>query len=128
VATLVPNCICYTYKPAQTLEAGITPRSVAAGDFNSDGKPDLAVANSGSTTVSVLLGNGDGTFQAKRDFAAGGEPWSVGVGDFNSDGKLDLAVADRAEDSRVGMMGNDDRAVQASRFNEAGDRLHTKQR
>ncbi|TLY46615.1 MAG: VCBS repeat-containing protein [Nitrospirae bacterium] len=120
VATLVPNCICYTYKPAQTLEAGITPRSVAAGDFNSDGKPDLAVANSGSTTVSVLLGNGDGTFQAKRDFAAGGEPWSVGVGDFNSDGKLDLAVANTAANTVSVLLGNGDGTFPAAPFYGVG--------
>ena len=53
---------------------------------------DLAVANV-SSGVSVLLGNGDGTFQAAVDFGAGSEPRSVAVGDFNGDGKLDLAVA-----------------------------------
>ena len=63
------------------------------GDFNGDGKPDLAVANSGSNNVSVLLGNGDGTFQAAVNYAAGNAPNSVAVGDFNGDGKADLAVA-----------------------------------
>ena len=73
--------------------------SVAVGDFNGDGKPDLAVANNysntyGTGTASVLLGNGDGTFQTPQNFAAGTSPESVGVGDFNGDGKPDLAVAD----------------------------------
>ena len=78
---------------AGTFGAGSDPLSVAVGDFNGDGKPDLAVANSGSNNVSVLLGNGDGTFQAAVNYGAGTEPYSVAVGDFNGDGKPDLAVA-----------------------------------
>ena len=62
------------------------------GDFNHDGHPDLAVANSGSNDVSILLGNGDGTFQGPLTFAAGSSPRSVAVGDFNGDGSPDLAV------------------------------------
>src|SRR5439155_1336427 len=72
---------------------GNDPRSVAVGDFNGDGKPDLAVANSGSDRVSVLLGKGDGTFQPAVNYGAGADPWSVVAGDFNHDGKADLAVA-----------------------------------
>jgi hypothetical protein len=64
---------------------------VAVGDFNGDGIPDLAVAN--GSAVSVLLGNGDGTFQAPVSYAAGIGPIFVAAGDFNGDGKLDLAVA-----------------------------------
>ena len=52
--------------------------SVAVGDFNGDGKADLAVANSCSDNVSVLLGNGDGTFQAAVNYAVGSEPASGG--------------------------------------------------
>ena len=62
------------------------------GDFNFDGKADLAAANSGSTTVSVLIGNGAGTFQAARNFAAGSGPMAAALGDFNGDGRPDLAV------------------------------------
>ena len=51
--------------------AGDAPVSVALGDVNGDGRPDLAVANSTSNNVSVLLGNGDGTFQPPVNFAAG---------------------------------------------------------
>src|SRR5205823_5392127 len=64
---------------------------VAIGDLNGDGKPDLAVANLYPSTVSVLLGNGDGTFGAKTDFDGGG--YWVATGDLNGDGKPDLAVA-----------------------------------
>jgi hypothetical protein len=65
---------------------------VAIGDLNADGKLDLAVANFSSGTVSVLLGNGNGTFGAKRDYATGVNPVCVGIGDVNGDGKPDLAV------------------------------------
>jgi hypothetical protein len=72
--------------------------AVAVGDFNGDGKPDLAVANGGrrSPTVSVLLGNGDGTFQTAVTYPVGRKSADVAIGDFNGDGNLDLAVVDRA--------------------------------
>ena len=73
--------------------AGDSPFSVAVGDFNGDGKQDLAVANLLQTDVSILLGDGAGNFSAPTNFAAGGSPVSVAVGDFNGDGKQDLAVA-----------------------------------
>src|SRR3989454_1099942 len=72
---------------------GFNPASVAVGDFNGDGKRDLAVANYNSSTVSVLLGNGNGTFQPAVTLAVGANPLAVAVGDFNRDGKLDLVVA-----------------------------------
>ncbi|PYJ97759.1 MAG: VCBS repeat-containing protein [Verrucomicrobia bacterium] len=82
-----------SFQPAISFGAGTSPGSVAAGDFNSDGKPDLVVANLDSHNVSMLLGNGDGTFRAAVNYGAGMDPVSVAVGDFNGDGKLDLAVA-----------------------------------
>lgn len=74
---------------------GGNPQAVVAGDFNGDGKLDLAVADSTSNKVSVLLGNGDGTFQAKVDYITGTTPLGITVGDFNGNGFLDLAVTDR---------------------------------
>ena len=67
--------------------------SLTLGDVNGDGKPDLVVANAGSNTVSVLLGNGNGTFKPQQTFATGSYPVSVTVGDVNGDGKPDLVVA-----------------------------------
>jgi len=72
---------------------GISPLGAAVGDFNGDGKQDLAVVNTGSANVSILLGNGDGTFQPAVNYSVGGSPGYVAVGDFNGDGKLDLAVS-----------------------------------
>jgi FG-GAP-like repeat len=61
-----------------------------AADLNADGRPDLAGA--GANAVSVMLGNGDGTFRAKTDFPVGTQTQAVAAGDLNSDGKLDLVV------------------------------------
>src|SRR6266446_3050476 len=108
--------------PAQTvsfiarrdLAAGRSPDSVAVGDFNGDGKLDLAVANFDSNDISVLLGNGDGSFQAALTFAAGSSPVSVAVGDFNGDGKLDLAVANSGSSYPSVLLGNGDGTFQAA--------------
>jgi hypothetical protein len=86
-----------TFQAAQNFPAaGTYPGSVVAGDFNGDGRLDLAVAaNQGSSlqgTVSILLGNGDGTFQAAQNFPVGSYPSSVVVGDVNGDGVPDLVV------------------------------------
>ena len=72
---------------------GSTPDSVAVADLNGDGKLDLIIANAGSNTVSVLLGNGAGGFGPATSFNVGTGPASVTVGDLNGDGKLDLVVA-----------------------------------
>ena len=78
---------------------GANPRSVALGDLDGDGKPDLAVANSGSNTVSVLRNTATsgsistGSFAAKVNFTTGTTPNSVAIGDLDGDGKPDLAVA-----------------------------------
>jgi hypothetical protein len=76
------------------------------GDFNGDGKHDLATANDPSNNVSILLGNGQGGFSAAANFAAGNAPSSVAVGDFNRDGKLDLAVANYVGKNVSILLGN----------------------
>jgi hypothetical protein len=85
-----------TFATQVTYAVGTNPVSVATGDFNQDGITDLVVTNEGAsgagTTVSVLLGNGNGTFQAAKPYTTGSGPYSVAVGDFNGDGLPDLAV------------------------------------
>src|SRR4029453_11386834 len=78
---------------------GVGPVSVAVGDLNGDGKPDLVVANFNSNNVSVLLnktlpGASALSFAQKQDVATSEGPIYVTTGDLNGDGKLDLAVVD----------------------------------
>jgi hypothetical protein len=102
-------------------DAGIGPTSVAVGDFNGDGKPDLAVANQGSDNVSVLLGQGDGTFLTAVSYPIGTYPLSVAVGDFNGDGKQDLAVAGGGNNGTVSvLLGNGDGSFQKAVSYAAG--------
>jgi hypothetical protein len=103
-STLADVCSVPTFEPPRAFTTGTNSVFVASGDFNGDGKPDLAVAYQGSYDstgkicctdggISVLLSNGDGTFQTGVNYAAGTSPVFVAVGDFNGDGKPDLAVA-----------------------------------
>jgi VCBS repeat-containing protein len=89
------------------LGANSGPSSVAVGDFDRSGIPDLVVANSGSNTVSVLVGSGTGSFRAATSFAAGDTPASVAVGFLDGDADLDLAVADLGSRSVSVLLGGD---------------------
>src|SRR5205807_215868 len=79
-------------------------RSVAVGDFNGDGKQDIAAAGAGG--VFVLLGNGAGGFGAATNFPAGTLPNSVAVGDFNGDGKEDIVTANQTSNNVSILLGN----------------------
>src|SRR5260370_168695 len=98
--TLEDRCLL-SFSPAVIYPVGLHPYAVVTADFNSDGRLDLAVANYASNTVSILLGNADGTFQLAVNFATGVGPLSLGVGDFNGDGKLDLVTANQGGDVSV---------------------------
>jgi hypothetical protein len=68
-------------------------------DLNGDGVADIVTANAGDDTVSVLLGNGGGTFQAHQDYAVGKKPVAVALGDFNNDQRPDIVTANQSGNS-----------------------------
>jgi len=90
---LTASALATDFAAPVSYPVGIAPHPVVSADFNGDGKLDLAVANSGSGNVSILLGKGDGTFEAAVNYdAAIADPLALSKGDFNNDGKPDLAV------------------------------------
>jgi hypothetical protein len=95
---------------SHTTGTGSGPVAIATGDFNGDGVIDLAVANSLTNNVIVLLGVGDGTFGAASgsptSTGAGSAPSSLVVGDFNGDGKADLAVSTTGISTITVLLGN----------------------
>jgi VCBS repeat-containing protein len=90
----------------ETLSTGTNASSVAIDDLNGDGHLDLAVANAGSNTISVFLGDGDGTFSAATPYPTGTNPLSVAIGDLNGDGRLDLAIANHDSNTVSVLLGN----------------------
>jgi hypothetical protein len=92
-----------------------SPTAPGIGDFNGDGKLDLAVAEQFGTIsqVEILLGNGNGTFSAGAIYSVGSSPTSVAVADFRGNGKLDLAVATLVGGTDV-LLGNGDGTFQAN--------------
>jgi hypothetical protein len=95
---------------ASPVPVGEGPVSIVVGDFNRDGKPDLAVANQFSNNVSILLGNGSGGFTpaTTSPVRAGSGPYFVAVSDFNRDGNPDLAVANHHSNNVSILLGNRD--------------------
>ena len=90
------------------ITVGSSPQSMATGDFNGDGVPDLAVANFNNGNMTVLLGTGTGTFNAakKSPFMVGNNPRGVGVGDFTGNGIQDLLAANSADDNLSVLLGS----------------------
>jgi len=77
---------------SQTYPTGLSPASVNIGDFNQDSILDLVVTNNGSHTLSLMLGNGNGTFQTQQFYSTGNGsgPGEITTGYFNNDSLLDL--------------------------------------
>ena len=102
-----------TYLPRVTYAAGRRPAEARILDVNGDGKPDLVVENYNSDTLSVMLGNGDGTLQTKVDYATGDGPWSMAVGDVNGDGKADVVTGNYFGSSASVLLSNGDGTFKA---------------
>ena len=92
---------------------GTNPIGIAVGDFNGDGKLDVAVACSNSNSVSVLINNGT-TLQAAVSYSVGNAPVSLVSVDLNGNGKLDLAVANQGSSEISTLSGNGDGTFQAA--------------
>jgi hypothetical protein len=129
-----------TFKPGVDYVAGPWTTAVMVGDLNHDGKLDLIAVNgtcpgvpcfTPTSSISVLLGNGDGTFRAPVDYTVGLRPVAGVVGDFNKDGELDVAVSNDFDSTVSVLLGNGDGTFQNQRvlpigpkptFNGAGVR------
>ncbi len=106
--------------PRTDIAVGNAPVAVAAADFNNDGRLDLAVVNQSSKTVSILLGNGDGTFQPQQTFSTGALPSAIAVGDFDGNGKLDLAITNQGDNTVTILLGNGDGTFQPQKIFPTG--------
>lgn len=102
-----------TFASAVNWAVGQTPVAVVVGDFNEDGRRDIAVSNdnAASNSVSILLGGGtaavgNGTFAAAATYPAGQNPYGLATGDFNEDGITDLAVACNTTTGVAILLGN----------------------
>jgi len=107
-----------------TYATGDGPHGVVVGDLDGDGNQDLALANTVSGDVSVLLGNGDGTFQPATAYGGGGWPYSLSLGDFDNDGDLDIAVPNNNNDDVSVLLGNGDGTFQSPVDYASGDGPH----
>src|SRR2546423_9801791 len=114
-----PNGLGKSFAPAVNYAVGTNPVFVVAGDilstnpgahipidFNHDGKRDIVAVNRASNSVSVLLGNGNGTFQGAHSYASGTDPVAAAANDLNGDGATDLVVANNSADSYTVLLAN----------------------
>src|SRR5713226_5352109 len=107
-SALYPQSGCFS--PAVSYAIGSNPRAVVFGDFNKDGKLDMATAGFGNS-ICISLGNGDGTFQNAHCYGSGLEAFtsnSLAVADFNKDGNLDLVIASDNTNSVAVLLGKGD--------------------
>ena len=117
-AALGQGVTSLSWHNSQSIATGSYPSSIASGDFNGDGIPDMAVVNPNSNTLTILLGNGDGTFKATATSPqTGSNPVFVAVGDFNNDGKADLAVANFNSNTLTILLGNGEGTFTATAVN-----------
>jgi hypothetical protein len=100
----------FSFANGSPITVGNFPQAVKIGDFNGDGLQDLAVANAKDNTISILLGNGDGTFTPATGspIAVGSFPFFVAVADFDRSGTADIAVSNDNDNTVSILLGNGD--------------------
>jgi hypothetical protein len=100
----------FTAAPTPTFPTGAAPQAISVADVNGDGKLDLIIANNQGASLTILLGNGDGTFTAApgSPVTVGNGPYAVAVADLNGDGKLDLVTANFGDNTLSILLGNGD--------------------
>ena len=98
-----PGCF---FDRQEIYDVGVNPSSIALGDFNGDSNLDVVVTNQGSNTISLLFGNGDGTFKCQTTLSVGKSPASVAIGDLNGDAFPDFVVANSGSDNISIFLGN----------------------
>lgn len=106
---------------APTVKYGSVTINEPIQSLKSAGVLDLAITNETDDTVSILLGNGDGTFQPQQTFATGGAPDAIAIVNFNNSGALDLAVANNLDATVSVLMGNGDGTFQAQQAYAVGN-------
>src|SRR5205823_581557 len=119
---LPPSPHALFFGSSTSFTTGISPVAEATGDFNHDGNPDVVTANRDGNTVSVLLGNGNGTFQNKFILPTGVQPVHIVTGDVNGDGNLDFVVANSDSNSVSVILGNGDGTFKTQTVFPVGNR------
>jgi hypothetical protein len=114
-------CPTPQFGAARAFPAGETPIQLCILDLNKDGKPDIVSASNNGHAVSVLLGNGDGSFKAKVDYDTGDNPYAVAVSDVNGDSKPDIVTAIRDSNTVSVLLGKGNGAFKAKADFATGD-------
>lgn len=108
IATVAQAAIFGGFAPRQDYPTGSGSNEVVVADFNGDGVLDLATANRNGASISVLLGNGDGTFGAGVTYAVGNLALTIEAADLDGDGDIDITVANGNDLSISVLFGNGD--------------------
>ena len=103
ISSKLPGCV---FDRQAIYDLGSSPSSIALDDFNNDGIKDVVATNKGDNNVSLLLGNGDGTFKCQTTLSVGTAPCSVTSDDLNGDGNLDIVTANGGSNNISILLGN----------------------